>query len=53
MTSTGLRTLKSTEAGLYVGTCVHTKLLQMQARMNSGLKDIGHPSEGFDVLLGH
>ena len=53
ITSTGLRTLQSTPQGLYVGTCVHTKLLQFQARVHSGLKDIGEISAGFDVLLGH
>lgn len=52
ITSTGLRTLQSTPQGLYVGTCVHTKLLQFQARMHSGLTDIGEVSAGFDVLLG-
>jgi hypothetical protein len=52
VTATGLRTLQSTPEGLYVGTCVHTKLLAMQARMQSGLKDIGEASNGFDVLLG-
>jgi hypothetical protein len=52
VTSTGLRTLCSTPAGLYVGTCVHTKLIAFQARLHSGIADIGHPSAGFDVLLG-
>jgi len=52
ITSTGLRTLQSTPQGLYVGTCVHTRLLQFQARTHSGLKDIGAISAGFDVLLG-
>ncbi len=52
VTATGLRTLQSTPQGLFVGTCVHTKLLQFQARMHSGLQDIGEESAGFDVLLG-
>lgn len=52
VTATGLRTLQSTPHGLFIGTCVHTRLLQMQARVNSGLTDIGETSAGFDVLLG-
>ncbi|NDV02341.1 hypothetical protein [Pseudoroseicyclus tamaricis] len=53
VTSTGLRTLQSTPNGLYVGTCVHTKLIAFQAKRHSGIQDINHPSCGFDVLLGH
>jgi hypothetical protein len=52
VTATGLRSMQSTPMGLFVGTCVHTKLLQFQARMRSGLTDIGEESSGFDILLG-
>jgi hypothetical protein len=52
VTATGLRTLQSTPVGLFVGTTVNTKLLQFMAKVNSGLRDIGETSSGFDVILG-
>lgn len=52
ITSTGVRTLLSAPEGLYLGTSNHTRLLQIQAGLRSGITDIGALSSGFDVLLG-
>lgn len=50
--SYGIRTLRSTDHGLYVGTLNHTKLVQLMGKMNGFSGDLSQYSRGFEILRG-
>ena len=53
VSATGLRSMQSTPAGLFIGTSVHTSLLQILSRKSGSITPgLMRDRNGFDVLLG-
>ena len=48
----GVRTLLSTQNGLFIGTLNHTKLIKFQAKLRGNANIVGDEPTGFDVWRG-